>query len=71
MLQALSHLLTALINPGIPTRKNSMQEFVKVNKIDLSKNNPDLKICRLCNIIVHKDDNVSHCEDCDICILGK
>jgi len=71
MFQAFSHLLTALINPGIPSRKNYLPEYIKANNIDLNKKNPDLQICRLCNIIVHKNEMVSHCEECDICCIGK
>lgn len=70
MIQAISHLTTSLINPGIPSRHNYLPEYIKENKIDLNKKNPDLQICRLCNIIVHKYDNVSHCEECDLCIIG-
>ena len=70
IIQFVSQLFTALMNPGIPSRQNYLPQYIKVNKIDLNKKNPDLKICRLCNIIVHKDKEVSHCEDCDICILG-
>lgn len=69
-IQAGSHLLTALINPGIPLRKNYLPEYIKANNIDLNKKNPDLQICRLCNIIVHKNDLVSHCEECDLCCIG-
>ncbi len=68
--QAISHLLTALLNPGIPLRKNFLPEYIKLNGIDLNKKNPDLQICRLCNIIVHKSDMVSHCEECDLCCVG-
>jgi len=60
-----------IINPGIPLRKNFLPEYIKKNRIDLNKKNPDFQICRLCNIIVHKNDNVSHCEECDLCCVGK
>lgn len=68
--QAVSHILTVLLNPGIPKRKNFLPEYIKVNGIDLNKKNPDLQICRLCNIIVHKKEMVSHCEECDLCCIG-
>lgn len=58
------------MNPGIPSRKSYLPEYIKLNNIDLNKKNPDLQICRLCNIIVHKKEMVSHCEECDICCIG-
>jgi len=68
--QAVSHLLTVLLNPGIPLRKNFLPEYIKANGIDLNNKNPDLQICRLCNIIVNKKEMVSHCEECDLCCVG-
>ena len=37
--QFFSHLLTACINPGIPSRKNFLTEYIKENKI----NNPNVE----------------------------
>jgi len=68
--QFFSHLLTACINPGIPSRKNFLPEYIKENKINLNEKNPNLQICRLCNIVVNKNDDVSHCEECDVCVIG-
>jgi hypothetical protein len=70
-LQFFSHISTALINPGIPSRNNFLPCYIKENKINLNEKNPNLQICRLCNIVVNKDDNVSHCEECDLCVIGK
>jgi hypothetical protein len=70
IIQFFSHLSTALLNPGIPSRRNYLPDFKKENNIDLTKKNNDYKICKICNIIVNEKDNVCHCEDCDICIIG-
>lgn len=40
---------------------------MKVNNVKLEK----YRICKLCNIVVLVDNNVIHCEDCDICVEGK
>jgi hypothetical protein len=70
LIQFFSHILTSFLNPGIPSRKNFLPNYVKENNINLNDENPNLEICRLCNIIIDKNDNVSHCEECDICIIG-
>ena len=71
IIQFISHLLTACLNPGIPSRKNFLPEYIRENNINLNKKNLNLKICRLCNIVVNKKDDVSHCEECDVCVIGK
>ena len=70
LIQFFSHLLTACINPGIPSRRNFLPEYIRENNINLNKKNPNLQICRLCNIVVDKKEDVSHCEECDVCIIG-
>ncbi len=29
------------------------------------------KVCKICNILVNSDDNVIHCDDCQVCIKSK
>lgn len=64
-LQVFSHAFTALINPGIPSR-----DFYVSNNRDLL-DKAGYKVCKICNIVVHVNQNVSHCEDCNICVEGK
>ena len=39
---------------------------------DINDLNFNYKQCKICNCIYHKDDfkNVSHCDECDICVEG-
>ncbi len=66
--QTISHILTACLNPGIPSRDYYVSNFVRKG---ISKKNSEYKMCKICNIIIHERRNVSHCEDCNICIEGK
>ncbi len=69
--QTISHLLTALMNPGIPSREHYVTNYVKETSINLKRKKENgYKICRICNIIVHDRRNVSHCEECNICCEG-
>jgi hypothetical protein len=70
--QVISHTLTSIINPGIPSRENFISNYVKQKSFDIKATKESgYKICGICNIIVHERKNVSHCEDCDICVEGK
>jgi hypothetical protein len=73
--QFLSHVLTAVMNPGIPSRERYISNYVqerekKMNQVLLKIRKEGYKICSKCNIVVPGSDCVSHCEDCDICIEG-
>jgi hypothetical protein len=69
--QIISHLLTAVINPGVPSREYFISSYVKEKALSLKSNRDSgYKICKICNIIVHERKNVSHCEDCNICVEG-
>lgn len=61
----LSYIYTFLKNPGIP-RANSQQEM-KTNNI---KSKKGFKFCSMCKIFINTDNNVHHCDDCNICIEG-
>lgn len=71
-----SFVYLLLVNPGIPDRSHylsesvlesimSFIEYTQTEKFDR------YKICKKCNIYVEKDINITHCDYCDICILGK
>jgi len=72
--QTISHIYTMLINPGIPNKNNYISENVlqiiyenmKMSGITFDK----YRTCKICNILVNKDDSVIHCDDCDICVKG-
>jgi hypothetical protein len=57
-------MITILRNPGIPERKYFIPyiENKKINEKNWSK-------CTKCNIMIPKEMNITHCFDCDICVL--
>ena len=58
------HLLTSLINPGLPTKEYFLENF--------NMSNPKVKnyvICKRCKVIMDLDRGTEHCVDCDICIM--
>ena len=75
LLQITSYTYTFLKNPGIPTNKwnNSENQDIELNKIEKNKKNKHLgyQFCNKCHIYVNVNNNVSHCEDCNVCIEGK
>ena len=74
LIQIITQLYTTMINPGIPNKNNYVSDSVmqiitqnmKLSGLKFDK----YRICKICNILVTKDDNVIHCEDCDICVKG-
>ena len=64
IIHSFSHLYTILINPGIPSRKYYSNFYDENRKRDYN-----LMECKKCNIIVPKELNVSHCYNCDVCVL--
>lgn len=69
--QAISHVLTATINPGIPSREYYISNYVRnVSSTVKRRKESGYKMCKICNIIVHERKNVCHCEDCNICVEG-
>jgi hypothetical protein len=70
--QVISHSLTVLINPGVPSRNHHITNYARVKALELKNSRQSgYKICKECNIIVHERKNVAHCHDCEICIEGK
>jgi hypothetical protein len=74
VLQVFSQIYTTIINPGIPNRNNYISEEVmetlyhnmRLNDVMFDK----YRICRQCNILVTIDENIIHCDECDICFRG-
>ena len=58
-----SYIMLMVVNPGIPSEKKHY---------DINDLNLNYKQCKICNCIYHKDDfkNVSHCDECGICVEG-
>ena len=68
LVQNTSYTYTFLKNPGIPKQKS---EKIKIKgKILYEGKNKDFEYCSICNILNHKKNKVSHCEDCNVCIEG-
>ena len=74
ILQVFSQLYCTIINPGIPHRNNyvsetimhSIYQNVKYNNYKFDK----YRVCKRCNILVTVDQDIVHCDDCDICVEG-
>ena len=59
------HLITSLINPGLPTSDYFLENF----NIAESKSE-NYVICKKCKVIMDLDQGTEHCVDCDICVMG-
>jgi hypothetical protein len=59
-----SYSYTFLRNPGLP--KKNMN--INLNHIT---GKDGIKICELCHYIIDLTDNTTHCEECNVCIVGK
>jgi hypothetical protein len=74
LIQSISHIYTTLINPGIPNKNNYISDnvlqiiYANMKMSGVTFNN--YLNCKICNILVNKEDNVVHCDDCDICVKG-
>ena len=61
-----SYSYTALINPGIPKNCLDIDGDLKESLKDIK----NFRICKVCNVIMNKDQNTMHCDDCNACIEG-
>ena len=59
------HLITSLINPGLPTSDYFLENF---NIAETKSEN--YVICKKCKVIMDLDKGTEHCVDCDICVMG-
>ena len=59
------HLITSLINPGLPTK----EYFLEIFNMENSKIK-NYVICKKCKVIMDLDKGTEHCVDCDICVMG-
>ena len=72
--QITSHLLSIMINPGIPNKNYYItDDVIQVIAQNINQNMDILKKyrkCDICNILVQTKNNVGHCEKCNICVEG-
>lgn len=74
-IQFLSQLIATLANPGVPHKNNYVSEEVVYTmyqhmKLQNVKTIDTYRICQECNIVVKQEQNVTHCDECDICVEG-
>lgn len=62
--QISSYTYTFLVNPGLPNKSCSLNQFD-------GRDSTAIKICNKCGIIVERGRGVVHCDDCGVCIMGK
>ncbi len=65
-IQITSYSYTALINPGIPKNSLDLDGDLK----ESLKTIRNYRICKICNVIMDKDINTMHCDECNACIEG-
>ena len=74
IVQIFSQGCATIINPGIPHRKNHLSqdimETIYQNVCSGGVSFEKYRVCKQCNILVNTDENVIHCEECDICYKG-
>ena len=66
----LCHIYIYLVNPGIPNIDHYPKIFLKSeNFMKMGKNaKKNLSACEICNIIINYNENIEHCEECQICV---
>ena len=65
ILQNLSFLVTAFMNPGIVSRDLSIHSASYLNKVKILR--PNL-FCKKCKVVYRQGSDTEHCEDCDFCV---
>lgn len=66
----LCHIFIFLVNPGIPTIDHyskmmmKSENYVKMTEIERK----NFYECEKCNIMINYNENIEHCDDCDICV---
>jgi len=71
IIQFISYFLTFIINQGIPNMKLTLSEQLTRN---FSKRTLNIvhsqKFCEICGLMKRNCTNITHCEDCQICVEG-
>jgi hypothetical protein len=68
LIHIISYAYTALKNPGIPKQEMELENSDLKEVLKKIKN---YKICKICNVIMNRNKDTNHCDDCGICIEGK
>lgn len=65
------HAFIYLINPGIPNIEHYSKIFLKSEQYmkmgEQQKRN--CYLCEKCNIVINFNEDIEHCEECDICVI--
>lgn len=67
LLNITSHIYASLKNPGIPKHELTLENSSLKEVLKGIKN---YKICKTCNVIMDKNKETNHCNDCGVCIEG-
>ncbi|MDR3549697.1 MAG: hypothetical protein P4M11_15735, partial [Candidatus Pacebacteria bacterium] len=62
-----AYTLTALLNPGMPSRDLSKYKQDYIDKLIAEKS---FAYCRKCKVVRDLNKTTQHCTDCDICVEG-
>jgi len=62
-----SYLFTFLKNPGIPAQELELENSELKEVLKGIKN---YRICKVCNVIMNRNKETNHCDDCGVCIEG-
>ena len=67
-------LMIVFLNPGYPCMNNyvnePMLELLENAYLEDNKSVDKYAICKMCNILVKKEENVYHCDKCEICVIS-
>ena len=62
-IQIFTYNILFLINPGLPEKDLWIENF-KSNELG------NYRICSICKVIMRDEDEIEHCDDCNVCIIG-
>ena len=70
--QFIFHLITVFINEGIPEKKwflsdELIKNLCRNEYLNQNFNFEKFQICKICNLLIFKNQNAFHCEFCNIC----
>lgn len=68
LIHMICYIYTVLKNPGIPAQE---MELENSDLKEVLKGIKNYKICKICNVIMNRNKETNHCEDCGVCIEGK
>lgn len=63
-LQVGTYTYTFLVNPGLPDKSMS------ISRLENKEIDSSVKICDKCGIVIPPGKGITHCDDCEVCIIG-